>query len=62
MGNVTRTPSAMEGSRKSVDLFTLRSIMLNDVKKELKEIHKRIKSVYSRNTQDKTRFSINRRK
>ena len=39
------TPYAMESSRKSEDLFTLRSIMLNDVKKELKEIHKRIKSV-----------------
>ena len=45
MGNVKRTPSAMEGSRKSVDLFTLRSIMLNDVKNELKEIHTRIKSI-----------------
>ena len=45
MGNVTRTPTAMEGSRKSVDLFTLRSIMLNDVKKDLKEVHTRIKSI-----------------
>jgi len=35
----------MEGSRKSVDLFTLRSIMINDVKNELKEIHTRIKTI-----------------